>query len=172
MHCYSPLAEINNLLCLFAFATLPREARNSRTEAWKEGNGGKKDSGMRVRKIDDKQMMLHSHSDTHLPLLPYPSFQCREKLKQVDPRFFFSFLSRPFLLPPHQAIAPCLSVCLSLSSSHSPGHCMGQDGSHDRLRDEPPTIRHSSHPTNDSCLYPLTLSPLHFSWKTMCCMQR
>lgn len=161
MHCYSPLAEINNLLCLFAFATLPREARNSRTEAWKEGNRGKKDSGMRVRKIDDKQMMLHSRSDTHLPLLPCPSFHCREKLKQVDPRFFLLFFPSPFFLPPHWVISLCLSVFLSLSSSHSSGHCMGQDGSHDRLWDDPPpNICHLSHPTIDSCLYPLTLSPL------------
>lgn len=54
MHCYSPLAEINNLLCLLAFTTLPREARNSRTEAGKEGNEGRKDSRMRVRDKDDK----------------------------------------------------------------------------------------------------------------------
>lgn len=37
--------------------------------------------------------MLRSRSDTHLPLLPCPSFHCREKLKQVDPRFFFSSFS-------------------------------------------------------------------------------
>lgn len=82
--------------------------------------------------------MLHSRSDTHLPLLPCPSFHCREKLKQVDPRFFLLFFPSPFFLPPHWVISLCLSVFLSLSSSHSSGHCMGQDGSHDRLWDDPP----------------------------------
>lgn len=37
MQCYSPLAQINNLHCLFAFTPLPREARNSRTEAEEKG---------------------------------------------------------------------------------------------------------------------------------------
>lgn len=62
-------------------------------------------------------MMLHSHSDTHLPLLPCPSFRCREKLKQVDPRLFcffcFSlFLSSLFFFP-FLHTGPSLSVYLS-----------------------------------------------------------
>lgn len=57
--------------------------------------------------------MLHSHSDTHLPLLPCPSSHCREKLKQVNPHFFFffRFFSRPFFSFLH--IGPSLSVYLS-----------------------------------------------------------
>ena len=111
-------------------------------------------------------MMLQSHSDTHLPLLPCPSSRCRETLKQVDPRFFFvfffffrfSFVPFSFL-----HIRPSLSVYLSSFLSLPPTRlviALGQDGSHDRLRDEAPpprAIRHSSHPTNDSCLCPLTL---------------
>ena len=104
----------------------------------------------------------HSRLNTHLPLLPCPSFCFRDTLKQADPRSFPLLCSRPFFLPPHQAISLCLSIFFFLSSSHSAGHCIGQDGRHDRPWDCPPHICHSSHPTNDSCLYPLTLSPLHF----------
>lgn len=128
--------------------------------------------------------MLLSHFDTHLPLLLCPSFRFREKLKQVNPRYLSLLFSCPsFLLPPHQAMSFFLPLSLSLSSSHSAGQRSGQNRSHDKALGctiiPPPQLHRpmaplavcrSSHPTIDSCLHPLMLSPLRFSWKTMCCM--
>lgn len=114
--------------------------------------------------------MLHSHSGTHLP----PS--CRvlhfsaEKNLNKSTHVFFPPLFPLSHFPSSTLDHLCVNPSSFLSpSSHSPGHCMGQDRSPDWHRDEAPTICHSSHPTIDSCLYPLTLSPLHVSWNTMCC---
>ena len=126
-------------------------------------------------------MMLPFHSDTHLPFLPRPSSHCREKLKQVNPRFFSLF--SPFVVVFLSSLSPSstlghLSVFICLPFSLSPIsllplswslHGSGWESRHALGCIPPPTIRHSSHPTNDSCLYPLTLSPLYFSRKTMCC---
>lgn len=99
--------------------------------------------------------MLPFHSDTHLPkptpppplLAPCPSSHQREKLKQANPRFFFVvvFLSSPPPLFSFLHIGPSLSVYLSSSLPPTlPGHCTGQDGSHDTLWDvtPPPFLIH------------------------------
>lgn len=91
--------------------------------------------------------MLPFHSNTHLPLLPCPSCHWREKLKQFNPRFCFLFffifvVVLPLYLFPSSTSghhSPFICPLAFLSSSHSPGHCMGQDRSHDTLWDQPPT---------------------------------
>lgn len=64
--------------------------------------------------------------DTHLPLLPCPSSRCREKLKQVDPRFFFCvcvFVFSSSLFPSstsgHRSLFICLPFFLYLPLSWS-----------------------------------------------------
>lgn len=174
----SPLAGINNLFCLFAFAALPRGARNSRTEAWKEGSGrrkGKKEK--RDESAKDRWQRWWSLS-TLTPT--YPSCcilgVSAENSSNRPSRFFSpspAFPSIPCSFPLHRAIALCLSVLLSSSLPPTPDLSSGRDGSHDTLWDDPPVTTtataatittatcHSSRPTNDSCLSPLTLSPLY-----------
>lgn len=127
----------------------------------------KKDSRTRVIKIDDKWMMLRSHSDTHPPPPAVSFVSSQRKIKTGRPTGFFcpffslilfSFLhtgpSRSGYLASFLSLPPTLLVIAWVRMGDTTGSSMNP----------PPTICHSSHPTIDSCLYPLTLSPLHFSW--------
>ena len=118
---------------------------------------------------------------TLTPTYPSCIFRCREKLKQVNPCFSIFFVLVLFcLFPPlpsslfpsstsgHLSLFTCLPFSLFLPlfwSLHGSGWKSPQASRWTH-------ICHSSHPTIDSGLYPLTLSPLHFSGNTMSCMQR
>lgn len=99
-------------------------------------------------------MILHSHSVTHLlATLWRPSFHCREKLKTTTSTHV-SFPSFPFV--PSSSTLDCVYLSsLRLLPPTLPVIGRVTMG-HDRRWDEAPTICHSSHPTTDSCLYPLT----------------